>query len=359
MRNHGGSGTLPGAEPPPSDTSGAGPRRASPHRPTYAAVDIGTNNCRLLIAQPSTRARERFRVVDAFSRIVRLGEGVGESGVLSEAAMARTLAALRICADKIARRHVEATWAVATEACRRAANGQAFLERARAETGLEIEIIGVEAEAELAVHGCRTLIGWNHANALVFDIGGGSTEVIWAAVPAGGDGPITLHGSTSVPMGVVSLSERYGSAALANGAYEEIVGTLGEVLERFEQEHGIREVIAAGDVQLIGTSGTVTTLAGIHFGLPRYDRRRVDGCYLRTEDAMAVTRRLRGLDREDLSAVPCIGRERADLVVVGCAILEAICRTWPIEVMRVADRGLREGMLHRLMAGSAVPAGRA
>ncbi len=312
--------------------------------PTFAALDLGTNNCRLLIARPDGRS---FRVIDAFSRIVRLGEGLSMTGCLSVDAMARAIDALKVCAQKIQRRGVTHARNVATEACRRAGNCDEFLGRVRAETGLEIEIISTAEEAVLAFKGCAPLLNSRMPRALVFDIGGGSTELGWLRLRAGG--PPQIMASLSIPVGVVNLTERYGGSRIAPEVYDAMVAEVAGRLQDFAVANGIDRRVAAGAVQMLGTSGTVTTLAGVHLGLPRYDRSVVDGCYLDFPAIQSVSRQLAAMTCEERSANPCIGPERADLVVAGCAILEAICGLWPVGRLRVADRGVREGILAGLL----------
>jgi exopolyphosphatase/guanosine-5'-triphosphate,3'-diphosphate pyrophosphatase len=331
---------------------------SGPHQPApnFAALDLGTNNCRLLIARP---AAGRFRVVDAFSRIVRLGEGLEATGVLSEAAMARTLEALKVCAGKIAQRPVAATRSVATEACRRAVNCAAFLDRVRDEAGIELEIISTAEEARLVVSGCAPLLHPRMPYAIVFDIGGGSTEIVWlrhgrSRGPGSGAGQVAcpeIHGSISLPFGVVTFTERFGGIEVTPAIYRAMVDEAEAALAPFERQHHIRHHIAARRVQMIGSSGTVTTLAGIHLALPRYIRAMVDGSTLTFAQIDNVSNHLVGLDLAGRAASPCVGRERADLVLSGCAILDAICATWPVGQLRVADRGLREGILFDLMNG--------
>lgn len=314
--------------------------------PVYAALDLGTNNCRLLIARP---ASEGFKVIDAFSRIVRLGEGLGSNGSLCETAIERTIDALRICARKMTLRGVTHARSVATEACRRATNYAAFLDRVRAQTGIALEIISTREEARLALAGCLPLLDGSEPHALVFDIGGGSTELIWLSLAAGGD----IHGTFSIPCGVVNLAERYGGDRIGPEVYAAMVTEIQVRLATFEMAHAIGRQIARRAVQMLGTSGTVTTIAGIHKQLPRYDRAAVDGCHLTFAEVEAANRRLAGMDYRERSALACIGPDRADLVVAGSAILEAICRTWPVGRLRVADRGLREGILMNLMGEAA------
>lgn len=312
----------------------------------YAALDLGTNNCRLLIARP---AEGGFQVIDAFSRIVRLGEGLSRSGCLSDAAMTRTVQALRICAGKIRQRGVTQARAVATEACRRASNCGAFLYRVRRETGLDLEIISNDEEASLAVRGCVPLLDPNMSHALVFDIGGGSTELGWMKAPRKGKAIPDVGGWHSIPIGVVTLAERHGGHQVTPRVYDTMVGEVRDALAPFEAEHRLGELVADGRLQMLGTSGTVTTLAGVHQDLPRYDRARVDGCYLDFETVRRISRRIAAMSYQRRAAHPCIGRDRADLVIAGCAILEAVCGTWPVGRLRVADRGLREGILLTMM----------
>jgi exopolyphosphatase / guanosine-5'-triphosphate,3'-diphosphate pyrophosphatase len=330
------------------------PPRPAAHRfaRQYAALDLGTNNCRLLVARP---VGSGFRVVDAFSRIVRLGEGLAASGALSEDAMARTLQALKICADKIAARTVTAGRYVATEACRQAANCDEFLARIREEVGLDIEIISTTEEARLVVAGCAPLLNLRIPYAIVFDIGGGSTEIVWLRLWSGRGGRVRrpqILGSVSLPFGVVTLTDRFGGAEVSPSTYRAMVAEAVAALAPFERTHGILRLIRTSRVQMLGSSGTVTTLAGIHLALPRYIRALVDGSMLTFEQISVVSAHLAGLDLAGRAASPCVGRERADLVLSGCAILDAICATWPVGRLRVADRGVREGILFDLMQAS-------
>ena len=314
---------------------------------TFAALDLGTNNCRLLVARPK---HDGFRVVEALSRIVRLGEGLDRSGTLSEAAMTRAIGALRQCAAAIRRRGVTRARHVATSACRRAGNVDVFLDRVAAETGLAIEVIAPEEEARLAGTGCAPLLDPEIPHALLIDVGGGSTELIWQQI-APGQAPETI-GFTSLPCGVVGFAERYGGDRVAPETYAAMVDDVADMLASFEAAHCIRARIAEGAVQMLGSSGTVTTVAGVHMRLARYDRSVVDGSDISFDAIFAVNRELTGLDYEARAAIPSVGRDRADLVVAGCAILDAVCRTWPVGSLRVADRGVREGVLLDLMGAA-------
>jgi exopolyphosphatase/guanosine-5'-triphosphate,3'-diphosphate pyrophosphatase len=316
----------------------------------YAALDLGTHNCRLLVARGTAGG---FRIIDAFSRIVRLGEGLSASGVLSEAAMLRTLEALKICAEKIAHRGVTQARYVATEACRRAGNCTAFLGRVEDATGIAIETISSEEEARLAVVGCAPLLDRARPHAVVFDIGGGSTEIAWLRLPADDGRQPEILGSISLPFGVVTLTERYGGDVVSAAAFAAMMDETAAAVAGFAACHGIAGEVAAGRVQMLGSSGTVTTLAGVHLGLRRYIRSVVDGSVLDFNALEAISARLAAMSCAERAAHPCIGTERADLVVAGCAILMAICAIWPVGRLRVADRGLREGILFSLLAAAA------
>ncbi|MDE2352430.1 MAG: Ppx/GppA family phosphatase [Alphaproteobacteria bacterium] len=312
------------------------PRRRRP--PVLAAIDLGTNNCRLLIASPLKSGG--FRVIDSFSRVVRLGEGLGRSGVLSAAAMERAVAALTICAERVRRHRRYRLRAIATEACRRAANSGELLERVKTAAGIELDIISPDEEARLAAVGCAPLMGRRHAGALLFDIGGGSTELIW--LKAGAAEPVF---ATSVPLGVVGLAERFGEAD-----YRTILAAVMPQFAAIQRAMMARAPFAPASHHLLGTSGTVTTLAAIALGLPRYQRGKVDASWHDCARILAIVERLSGLDLPSRAQQACIGPERADLVLPGCAIFSAIHAHWPCRRLRVADRGLREGLLRELLA---------
>ncbi|MEZ5863027.1 MAG: Ppx/GppA phosphatase family protein [Geminicoccaceae bacterium] len=314
------------------------PRAGPPTR--IAALDLGTNNCRLLVAEPHDTA---FEVVDSFSRITRLGEGLAGSGALGEAAIRRTLAALAVCKRVIDRNRVAELRCVATEACRRASNGAAFIARVEREIGLRLEVLSQDEEARLALLGCLPLIDDAADELLMVDIGGGSTEVLWMDRAAGGPGD-----AVSLPLGVVTLAESFGREP-DESEYAAMVDTARQALTEVALGGFVPRSLEPPAVQMLGTSGTVTTLAAVHLGLRRYDRRRVDGLDLPYAAIAAVTERLRRLDHQGRAAHPCIGQGRADLVIAGCAILDAIHDCWPISRLHVADRGVREGILNSIL----------
>jgi exopolyphosphatase/guanosine-5'-triphosphate,3'-diphosphate pyrophosphatase len=352
---HPDAAVVPESPPPPSAA------RPAQSGPFYAALDLGTNNCRLLVATPRDHG---FRVVDAFSRIVRLGEGIGQTGRLSDAAMDRAIEALKVCAGKLADRQVRRARLIATEACRAAANGSEFVARVHDQTGLLLEIVSQETEAKLAVAGCASLVDSRSSGVILFDIGGGSSEIVWIDLAGTSDGrrrrmAERVRSWMSLPLGVVNVSERHGGRQVGPDIFAAMVDEVAEKLCDFPEISALDDAVGTGGVHMLGTSGTVTTLAGVHLELPRYDRRKVDGVWLTGLEVETLVARLAAMDYEARVANPCIGRDRADLVLAGCAILEAMRRRWPVDRLRVADRGLREGVLVEMMAEDGVWRGRA
>jgi exopolyphosphatase/guanosine-5'-triphosphate,3'-diphosphate pyrophosphatase len=318
-------------------------QRQAPDGGVYAALDLGTNNCRLLIACP---AGDGFRVVDSFSRIIRLGEGISATGCISEAAIERAIAALSICRDKIQSKRAKRLRLIATEACRAASNAEGFRDRVAAETGIRLEVIDRETEAALAVIGCSPLLDPKGRGGILFDIGGGSTELVRIERdPHERNVEPRIRAWMSIPLGVVTLAEHFGGRDVTPEIYACMVEEVGKHVGPFADEHGGD----LADMHLLGTSGTVTTLAGIHLNLPRYDRRRVDGIWMDNSGISATIARLLGMSYQERAGNNCISADRADLVLAGCAILDAIRRAFPLPRLRVADRGLREGMLVEMM----------
>ena len=348
---------APSAPGAPLQATGAGRRRSSGEQPCYAALDLGTNNCRLLVATPSPRG---FRVVEAYSRIVRLGEGLSQTGRLSEEAMDRSMAALKVCAEKVRRRKVLRVKAVATQACRGAENGSEFVQRVADETGLRLQIITPKEEAQLSVAGCMSLFDREAEAALVVDVGGGSTELSWVDLQAGGldSKPrqfaawrLPIKAWLSIPIGVVTLAERFPEGERADQAwFRSMVEAVKVQIAAFPHAASLRETFAADRAHMVGTSGAITSLAGLHLGLPRYDRNVVDGLWMQRVDCEAAADRLLKLTASERALEPCIGADRADLVLAGAAILQAVQELWPCSRVRVADRGLREGLLMSLMS---------
>ena len=337
-------GPGPSASPLGSAVAGDGaPAGPAPGASVYAALDLGTNNCRLLIACPTG---DGFRVVDSFSRIIRLGEGISATGCISEAAIDRAIGALSICRDKIQSKKAKRLRLIATEACRAASNADGFRDRVAAETGIRLEVIDRETEATLAVIGCSPLLDQQGRGAILFDIGGGSTELVRIERdPTEPNATPRIKAWMSIPLGVVTLAEHFGGRDVTPESYARMVQEVAKYIAPFAAEHGAD----LRDMHLLGTSGTVTTLAGVHLNLVRYDRRRIDGIWLNGADITATIARLLGMSYRERAANNCIGVERADLVLAGCAILDAIRNAFPLPRLRVADRGLREGMLVEMM----------
>lgn len=327
-------------------------RGTAESEPVFAALDLGTNNCRLLIASPQTATGEsdqprvgNIRVFDSFSRVVRLGDAVSATGLLSQEAMERTIVALKACQKKLNRYNLTDSRFVATEACRRAENGLEFLKNVRDEIGMEIDIISTEDEAKLAFTGCSSLLTSTSKKAVVFDIGGGSTELMWVDVENGK----TITDWLSVGFGVMNLSDKFGGTSHADIAFSDMVKTLTDRLQIFDSANQIGKTIETSNVQLLSTSGTVTTLAAIHLDLPRYDRSRIDGITLSVNDIRAATKKLLDMRQSERFNHPCIGPDRADFILSGCAIFEAISTLWPTQNITIADRGVREGIILSLL----------
>ncbi len=334
----------------PFSSSGSQPAGARNGRSgTYAALDLGTNNCRLLVARPTA---EGFRVIDAFSRIVRLGEGLSLTGRLSEAAIARTLEALKVCRDKMAARGVTRARTIATEACRSAANGLSFVATVRERLGIDLEIVDRETEAHLAAAGVGDLADREARSTVMFDIGGGSSEIIWLDFDNRTARRNRVKAWELLRLGVVSLAETFGGVDVSDEAFAAMTAYVSDALAPFVAKVANEQRCAR--FHLLGTSGTVTTIAGVHLNLARYDRRAVDGLWLGRAEVDGAIARLRAMSYAERAANACIGHERADLVLAGCAILEAIRSHFPAERLRIADRGLREGILSDMMRDDGV-----
>ena len=347
--------TLESEAAPGAERNGSA---GSADSPCYGALDLGTNNCRLLIATPSGRG---FRVVEAYSRIVRLGEGLSQTGRLSDAAMDRALAALKVSAEKVRRRKVVKLKAIATQACRGAENGAEFVARVASETGLQLQIITPREEAQLSVAGCLNLLDRTAEAALVVDVGGGSTELSWVDLTSGGletelakfaAGRLPIKAWLSIPIGVVTLAERFPEGPAATETwFRAMVETVKDEIREFRHADPLRPIFDADRAHMVGTSGAITSLAGMHLGLRRYDRSQVDGIWMTRDQCDAAAQMLLELSPQARADQPCIGSDRADLVLAGAAILQAVQELWPCSRVRVADRGLREGILMSLMSG--------
>jgi exopolyphosphatase/guanosine-5'-triphosphate,3'-diphosphate pyrophosphatase len=338
------------------------------HHPIIAAIDLGTNSCRLLIAVVNiaslkkTFFRKRpnpqgWKIIDSYAKIVRLGEGLHKNDLLSDEAIDRTIEALRICKKKLDFHHVLRIRAVATEACRRASNSDILIERAKTELGLNIEIVSAKEEARLALTGCAGILTSRIPYAIVFDIGGGSTEIIFIKIDSEGRQrpgyPIMFEviDSISIPYGVVTVSELYAQFATSPEIHQNIREMVVTAIEKFIERNQILPLIEAGQLQMVGSSGTITTLAAVKLELPRYERKRIDGTYMDLADIHSISQSLLMMTEDERGQHPCIGGGRSDLVIVGSAILQGICDAIPTTQLRVADRGVREGILSELLIG--------
>lgn len=316
--------------------------------PNYAAIDLGTNSCRLVIATPTPSS---FRIVETFSKITRLGEGIINNNELTRPAIKRTIGALKVCAGVLAEyAPIHSSRFVATAACRRAINCKNFLEQVKKETNLNLEIISSQEEARLAVVGCIPLLARNIKRALIFDIGGGSTEISLARTTNNGN--TFIEGYISLPYGVVTISEAFPSYDMTDLAYNTIIERTHKILKDFEDKYHISEAIANQEIQIIGTSGTVTVLGAVHLNLPRYNRSAVDGIAMSKQDIDHTIAKIKRIGDEGRKKHPCIGSSKADLTMAGCAIIESLTSFWPISEVTVADRGIREGILLDLMHSS-------
>ncbi|MEN8832552.1 MAG: Ppx/GppA phosphatase family protein [Pacificibacter sp.] len=331
----------------------------------YAALDLGTNSCRMLIAQPKG---SQFHVVDSFSKSVQLGAGLERTGRLSRSSISRTIQALKVCRKKLEKHDVKSMRLVATEACRRARNSRDFLRAVRREVGIDLEIIKTEEEARLAVISCAPLVSTKTEQLLVVDIGGGSTELVWidlSSVPPverpraimrlhrgfqNTDSPFP-HAKVvdwiSVPLGVATLKDQFQDVEDDSARFALMSWLFEEKLADFAPY--ANEACREG-FQIIGTSGTVTTVAASHLGLRRYDRNKVDGLRMTSEQIDRVIREYLNLGPEGRRRDPRIGRDRQELIMSGSAILQALLRLWPTDRLSVADRGLREGLLYAQMS---------
>ena len=356
------------ADDPARAVEPSSPRSAPAGPQLYAALDLGTNSCRMLIAQPKG---SQFQVVDSFSKTVQLGVGLEASGRLSRASMGRTIQALRICQKKIEKHGVSRMRLVATEACRRARNSRDFMRQIRRETGLTLEIIAPEEEARLAVISCAPLVSRRTEQLLVVDIGGGSTELVWidlsgvapeersraimrmhaGFMPQDGKPAARVVDWISVPLGVATLKDQFADVDDDAARFALMSWFFEENLASFSPYNA--ENPRAG-FQIIGTSGTVTTVAASFLGLRRYDRTKVDGLSMTSDQIDTVIRDYLSLGPEGRRTDPRIGRDRHSLIMSGAAILQALMRIWPTDRLSVADRGLREGLLYAQMSADGV-----
>jgi exopolyphosphatase/guanosine-5'-triphosphate,3'-diphosphate pyrophosphatase len=301
-----------------------------------ATIDLGTNSVRLLVADT---AADSWRVVEEAQRVTRLGEGQAATGALGLVPMARTAATV---ADYV--RRAEALGATrvrvtGTSAVREAANRAEFVARIESVTGLALEVLSGEDEARLTLLGVRSGLPDLGGRFVLFDIGGGSTEF----VVADGDG---LERALSLRLGVVGLAERHlDGGRLVPARWAALRAEVAAALE--PAVPGALGLVNAA--RLVGTAGTVTTLAALDLGLAAYDAGRVQGHVLRRGAIERLLARLGGLTLAARAALPCLEPGRADVLIPGIAICLAAMERLGFDALTVSDRSLREGILCEIL----------
>lgn len=298
-----------------------------------ATIDLGSNTVRLLVAD--VEGPGRWRVVAEHQTVTRLGEGLAATGALGEVPMARTLAVVRDYVARGAALGATETRIVATSAVREAANGSVFAAAVERATGWRVRVVSGEDEARLTLLGVRHGVGPLAGPVVVFDIGGGSTEYILA------DGE-QVRATASLRLGVVPLAERYPFPERVDRS--RYAALLREVMRQLARELPA-EILSARPAHLVGTAGTVTTLAALDLGLPRYDAGRVQGHRLSRAAIERLGARLGSLTVGERAALPCLEPGRADLIVPGVAIVMATLDCLGVDGLTVSDSGLREGIL--------------
>ncbi len=304
--------------------------------PVLAAIDVGTNTVRALVAE--TDGPGRFRTLYADQTVTRLGEGFLATRSLGWEPMRRTVEVVARYAD-LARAHgAEAIAAVGTAAARDARNGAEFSAEVERAAGLRLEILPGEREAALALRGVLFGLGLGRERLLVMDVGGGSTEFVVAASGA----PERL---LSVRLGVVALTEQYLKCNPPRSwELVKLEGAIGDRCDDLAERLGeVRGRVCAG------TGGTVTTLATIDMGLREYDPRRVNGYRLYRRRLTELYRWLSRMTLESRRRVPGLEPDRADVIVAGAAIVLQAMETLGFSELKVSDAGLREGVLLDLM----------
>ncbi|MEM6602958.1 MAG: Ppx/GppA phosphatase family protein [Pseudomonadota bacterium] len=317
----------------------------------FAALDLGTNNCRLIVAKPDGAD---YAVEETFSRSVRLGEGLWSHGKIQADAEERTILALKECAERLEKYDIIRKRFVATEACRMAENSDTFLHNVAEATGLKLKIISRQEEARLATMACTSLLDRGYDRALLFDIGGGSTEMVWLNLHSGiykkgGFWLPEIIAWKSLPKGVVLLAEEFAKNNHTEEFYQHIVRETYAEIKEFYANIRNTDTKNWKSFHLVGTSGTVTTLAALSLGLKKYNRFAVDGIWMHDEMLLDLIKKVRHQGKSLDVAQNFVGMERADLLVPGCAILQAMTEFFPHIKLRVADRGIREGIMMELM----------
>jgi exopolyphosphatase/guanosine-5'-triphosphate,3'-diphosphate pyrophosphatase len=339
-------------------------------------ASIGVTNLHRNFFKVRMSYERRLKVIDSFAKIISLGEGIKQTGVLSEEAIERTIVALRACKKKLDSHRIYKMRAVATEACRQASNTKSLIERVNSEIGVDLEVISPQEEARLVLKGCSGVISDEKNYGILMDIGGGSTEVVWLKINKGMTRPtISVIDSISLPFGVVTISDTYTHSKNNQEIYTVLRKNILSTIDTFMKKNNIRTNFSKGDVQVITSSGTTTTLGSLTLGLSTYDRSSVDGKDFSSKKIVEVGEEL--LSRY-LSSTPTtvkLGKEknfitnkffdhvldksseefkifaynRMGLLAAGVVIINSILESIGDCLVRIADRGVREGILYDLM----------
>jgi exopolyphosphatase/guanosine-5'-triphosphate,3'-diphosphate pyrophosphatase len=302
----------------------------------FAVVDVGSNTLRLLVSDVSGRGARPLR----YERVItRLGAGLGESGLLGEKASENSLAALSRFAEIIRQSGTERTWCVGTSALREARNARDFVERARREAGLEVEIVDGEREARLTARGVLSAID-GPREYLIMDIGGGSTEFIYSTDEPSGARHLT------VPVGVVKMVEAHMHA---DPPTDEELAALREaargVSDVLKDEFGGR---AKDGARLVGTAGTATTLAAIDLGLERFDAGRVHNHIIPLARLEEMASSLCSMPASERAGVKGLEPQRADLIIPGIILTISVMTAFSFPEILISSAGLLEGMAEEL-----------
>ena len=292
-----------------------------------AAIDLGTNTARLLIA-----SKNPYRQLLLNRTITRLGGGFTRERGLSEEAQLRSIAALKEFAGQISCHQATRVRAVATSAVRDAINGRAFCERVQAETGICLEVIDGAEEAALTLKGVAAILDDKSGELAVFDVGGGSTEYTLAV----DEQPLF---SRSLPIGVVRLTEgKVGVAQMEDKIRRELA-----LLQRQLAGEGLDQRFAKAT--LIGTAGTATTLAAIQIGMKDYDYRRVNNHTMPLAEVQRIFDLLEPLTPKQRLEVPGLEPGREDLIIAGTLVVLVTMRVFGFRSFKVSDSGLLEGLI--------------
>lgn len=307
----------------------------------FAAIDLGSRNCRTIVGCQSKAGA--FEYIETYSKSVSLADGVAASKKLSRKSMDRTIEALAFC-SKVLSRYAGLTYlAVATDAMRRAENASVFIKRVKRELGLIISIITPQEEAYYAALGCIEVLSLETEIFVVFDIGGGSSEI--ALCRQKSDKDIELIDSLSIPYGVINLLE--SKDHLTFSGYSNLVQKISDLSRDFLNQYATT-LDFVNNFQCIGTSGTTTTVAALNMNLRFYDREKINDSILQFSEILKTVHYVQSLSEDERKLHPYISQSNEDLVLGGLTILEGIVRGLPASTITVTDRGVRDGVVYAL-----------